>query len=260
MANGSCLFCLGPGPLVKSHIIPRSHLKAVKNIHLNREKCFLDYTPEGECRGSIQDFHERLFCKQCEEAFNKVEKPYLGWWGNLGIEHRDHWNFRTLYSVDGSGKWSEDGLGNGAKSEVLLRDVDVPLLKKMHLINLFRIGCIWPNGQFACDAVFGVKPLRKRINSFLLSREPEYAGHCMADVSIDMRLVVMMREDSMHPFPVSILRPRPASHGGFAYMVNGMFWILRQNTSDARKISDMRVKCVDFSEIDYPWQKIAGLP
>ena len=242
---GLCRFCLQVKFLRESHIIPRAHIKAVKAATPKGEKRhFEHYSSQGEYFELKQDLWARLFCAKCEAKFGKIEAPYFKWWNKLGID-----------SLNESGDWPDGRFVNEDGSlGMLARGADIPLLKKMHLINLFRIGCWQPHSPIARHAVFGVAPLRERIGFFLSPRgNSEIAVVPAADIFIKADIAFMKDNAGVHPLMAALLPPISAD-GGFAYLINSVLWTLRPDGADFREKADLRIGCVNALDMDYPWE------
>ena len=182
---GRCRFCLEEKPLCESHIIPKSHMKKLKSPTARHAYRINIPLVGGKVSGEkVQDYHMRLFCASCEAKFSRVESRYFKWWNRLRLDEKV---LKTgmRYTIDSTGKWSEERTSDIRDAPVVvLTGVNLPLLKQMQLINIFRLHCHMAALHGADDSLTAQKH-RKVVRRFLA---PEFQSDLdvthLADFSV----------------------------------------------------------------------------
>ena len=243
---GQCFFCLEKKPLVESHIIPKFHNKGMRN----EKGHFVRGDPEARKKKLVQDHGTSpLFCKSCDGEFSNVERPYSEWWKTVGLTRRKLESGRRHF-VEKSGHWSEAPAGDDlARPTIVLRGVDMPLLKKMHLINIFRMLC---HSSGVRDGVAAdVERYREIVRRFIPApkRESALVLDSLADFSIKATCVFFQEPSEQLGKDADVIRLPPIlpakatlmgtfktdPHGDACCLIEGVLWEVGNRMEDPEK-------------------------
>ena len=254
---GLCQFCLKSKPLLKSHIIPKFHMRnqvSPDKRHAYHINISLSPLIQGQGQAEVwgekrQDLHMPLFCASCEQKFSQVESSYSTWWKRLRLEEK------TLkrgehYTVDRSGHWSESRLSNIRTSPfITLTGVDMELLKRMQLINIFRLHCYLAAVYHITD--YPAVDKYRRIISRFLDPDPDTVLDVthLADFSVKPAYVFILsgeqfREGIAPNEPLDILPATPLTmgveimmHGDGSCFIGPILWRVKEEPDEIGKTS-----------------------
>lgn len=247
---GLCRFCLEEKPLRQSHIIPKFHMR--KLVSAEKRHAYhitIPLSEEQKMRWEKkQDFHRRLFCEACEQKFSKVESTYSAWWQRLSLDEKTLQTGKD-YTVDKMGNWSEEQISDIRMSpSITLTGVDMDSLKRMLLINIFRLHCHFKEECGIVDYP-AVEKYRKIVSRFLAPEGKTDPGITyLANFSVEASYVFVlsgeqcMRAAHTDPFDVLPANMLPLGveimmHGDFCCFMNPVLWRVKAKQDEIGKTS-----------------------
>ena len=242
---GQCALCLTEKRLVRSHTIPRIHYREGGDFY---------HLTDCEYGGKKQDDAVHLFCEECEGRFSAVEGPFVKWWKRLRLGSVAIAGERENV-IDASGEWLCWPLRDSGAATVTIKDADLNLLRKMTLINIFRMQCrfsAWKDpvaaklaGHFCC-VVKEFMDCDERGDSqgakALLAQFSIRAIY--ACLPIDGRTTPPL----IKPFLGGVMGLYGYPDGGICCFIGPMVWLLYKKP-DNRDRGDIQMECRDWREI-----------
>lgn len=232
---GRCWLCLEEKPLVNSHIFSKRHVGEMRS-----EKghfCEVNFDGEWGLMRKVQDFHKPLFCRQCDQQFSPVERDYLKWWKRLRLGEKSLKSGRH-YTIDCMGKWSEVLASN--PPVITLTGVDMDLLKRMQLINIFRLHCYIAFKHQQGDSPV-VRKYRRIVQQFLGDKHGN-----LADFTVNAVYVCFFPEGQeispnkpldILPAPALTMGRETVLYGHACCFIGPVFWQIEEKADDIKKTS-----------------------
>ena len=250
-----CWFCLKKRQLCKSHIIPK--------FHDRKKSTFCMCTDWGKYGGIREDYSARLFCSECEGKFSRVESLYSKWWKMIGIDNAPI-QMGKMHSVDQSGNWLVESCDSG--TAITVKEADLNLLKKMLLINVFRMQCLFAFRWGDMGAKKHDTKIRKILVEILdisTSSLADDAVH-LARFSIEATYVYIKVENvegksdlvvpAIAPYLGTVMATvhptHPTKPSCFPCWIGPVFWdIVMGKELDIRSHADIRIECHTYENV-----------